>query len=67
MDVLLPHPAGVVVERASSGMLMWARVKAEDGACMSCGSQFRRVHSRYDRRLADVAVAELSGEPQGSR
>jgi len=40
--------------------LMWARVKAQDGACPSCGSRSRRVHSRYDRKLADVAVA---GQP----
>ena len=58
--MLLPHLAGVVVERieqTASGVLIWARVKAKDGVCQSCGSRSRRVHSRYDRRLADVAVA----------
>lgn len=54
---------GVVVEqieRTASGVLIWARVKAEDGVCPSCGSRSRRVHSRYDRGLADFAVA---GQP----
>ncbi|MGW5791352.1 ISL3 family transposase [Saccharopolyspora sp. NPDC003752] len=62
LDVLLPHLAGVVeqVERAGSGVLVWARVKAEDGVCPSCGGRSRRVHSRYDRGLADVSVA---GQP----
>jgi len=63
LDVLLPHLAGVVVERieqTASGVLIWARVKAQNGVCPSCGSRSRRVHSRYDRRLADAAVA---GQP----
>ncbi|MEU5849125.1 transposase family protein [Saccharopolyspora shandongensis] len=41
-------------------MLVWARVAAEGGVCPSCGGQSWRVHSRYDRGLADVAVA---GQP----
>lgn len=63
MDALLPHLAGVVVERierTGSGVLVWARAKAEDGVCPSCGSRSRRAHSRYDRRLADGSVA---GQP----
>lgn len=58
--MLLPHLAGVVVERTVPGVLMSAHVKAEDGVCPSCGSRSRRVHSRYDRSLADVAAA---GQP----
>lgn len=61
--MLLPHLAGVLVERVQrteSGVLVWARVKAEDGVCPSCGGRSRRVHSRYDRGLADVSVA---GQP----
>ncbi|MFL6141885.1 MAG: transposase family protein [Labedaea sp.] len=63
MDALLPHLAGVVVEqieRTGSGVLIWARAKAVDGVCASCGGRSRRVHSRYDRGLADVSVA---GQP----
>ena len=61
--MLLPHLAGVLVERVQrtgSGVLVWARVKAEDGVCPSCGGRSRRVHSRYDRGLADGSVA---GQP----
>lgn len=63
MDVLLPHLAGVVVEKveqAGSGVRVWARVKAEDGVCPACGGRSRRVHSRYHRGLADSSVA---GQP----
>jgi transposase len=63
LDVLLPHLAGVVVEqveRTGSGVRVWARVKAEHGICPSCNGQFRRVHSRYHRGLADGSVA---GQP----
>ncbi|WP_207954744.1 ISL3 family transposase [Saccharopolyspora elongata] len=63
MDSLLPHLAGVMVERierSGAGVLVWARVKADDGICPSCGGRSRRVHSRYDRGLADVSMA---GQP----
>ncbi|MEV0701810.1 ISL3 family transposase [Saccharopolyspora sp. NPDC050389] len=60
MDALLPHLAGVVVERVErtgSGVLVWAHVRAEEGVCPSCGRRSRRTHSRYDRALADCPVA----------
>lgn len=60
LAVLLPHLAGVVVERVDRtelGMLLWARVKAENGICPSCDGQSRRVHSRYHRALADCSAA----------
>jgi transposase len=63
LDVLLPHLTGVVVEQVEqtcSGVLVWARAKAEDGVCPSCGEPSRRVHSRYHRGLADGSVA---GQP----
>jgi transposase len=63
LGVFLPHLAGVVVEqveRAGSGVQIWARVRAEDAVCPSCGGRSRRVHSRYDRSVADVSVA---GQP----
>ncbi|WP_082859812.1 transposase family protein [Alloactinosynnema sp. L-07] len=59
-NVLLLHLAGVVVEgieRAGSGVRVWARVSGEVGVFPSCGCRSRRVHSRYDRKVADVPVA----------
>ncbi|MGW5647712.1 ISL3 family transposase [Saccharopolyspora sp. NPDC003752] len=61
--MLLPHLVGVVVERierSGPGVMVWARVRADDGVCPSCGGRSRRVHSRYDRGLADVSV---TGQP----
>jgi transposase len=63
LDTLLPHLAGVVIERvdqAGPGVVVWARVKTPGGVCPSCGVRSMRVHSRYDRRLDDAAVA---GQP----
>jgi hypothetical protein len=36
---------------------IWARPRAGRGACPCCGAGSARVHSRYERRLADAAVA----------
>lgn len=41
-------------------MPVWARVKADEGICPSCGGRSRRVQSRYHRGLADGPVA---GQP----
>jgi transposase len=60
IDVLLPQLTRVVVEqvkKTESGVVIWAHSKAGHGACPGCGHRSRRVHSRYDRRLADTAVA----------
>lgn len=60
LDVLLPHLAGVAVEqveRTGMGVVVWARVRVEEGLCPSCGGRSRRVHSRYHRGLADGSVA----------
>jgi transposase len=57
--MLLPHLAEVVVENAevAGGRLcIWARTRAETAACPWCGRSSARVHSRYERRLADAAV-----------
>jgi hypothetical protein len=59
LGVLLPHLAGVVVERAElAGTLLRVRACTRAGAvaCPSCGHSSRRVHSRYERRLADAAI-----------
>jgi transposase len=55
--VLLPHLAGTIVEEAgpAGGLLcIRARARAGEVACPSCGRLSRRVHSRYERRLADA-------------
>ncbi len=59
MGVLLPHLAGVVVERieqTGSGLRIRARPRADEAPCGACGRRSGRVHSRYERRLADPAV-----------
>jgi transposase len=59
LEVLLPHLAGAIVEEAepSGGLVcIRARVRGDDAACPSCGRVSRRVHSRYERRLADAAI-----------
>ncbi|TCO55721.1 ISL3 family transposase [Actinocrispum wychmicini] len=45
------------VERGQAGVRIWACAKASVSACSSCGVESGRVHSRHDRRVADVPVA----------
>jgi transposase len=59
LGVLLPHLAGVIVEEiaVTAGLLLvLARARAATAACPMCGTESGRVHSRYDRRLADAAI-----------
>ncbi len=59
LGFLLPHLAGAVIEgvAAAGGLLLvLARARAEAAACPSCGAVSARVHSRYGRRLADLAI-----------
>ena len=59
LGILLPHLAGVIVEGvvAAAGLLcVWARSRSSEAACPKCGMTSARVHSRYSRRLADLAV-----------
>jgi transposase len=59
LGVLLTHLAGIVVEQAEvNGMLLCIRActRAAAAACPACGSRSGRVHSRYERRLADAAI-----------
>jgi transposase len=59
LEVLLPHLAGAVVDKAelAGGLVcISACARADDVACPSCSRTSRRVHSRYQRRLADVAI-----------
>jgi transposase len=59
LELLLPHLTGVVVERVEQlPGLVSIRVCARSagGTCPQCGAVSSRVHSRYQRRLADAAV-----------
>ncbi|HEY0808101.1 MAG TPA: ISL3 family transposase [Pseudonocardiaceae bacterium] len=38
-------------------MWLWARPRARTAVCAGCGQESAGVHSRYDRRVADAAVA----------
>lgn len=57
---MLPHLAGVAtesVDATGSAVLVRARTREESAArCTGCGRASDWVHSRYVRRLADVAV-----------
>jgi transposase len=56
---LLPHLAGVIVEDAvlaGGRVQIRARPGAGDAVCPRCEVSSRRVHSRYERRLADAPV-----------
>lgn len=57
--MLLPHLAAVIVEEAEiSGDCVWlrARARADDASCPRCGCSSGKVHSTYQRRLADAAI-----------
>jgi len=59
LEVLLPPLAGVAVEAAELAggrLFIWARARAEGGVCPGCGQPSGRVHSTYQRRLADTAI-----------
>ena len=59
LEVLLPHLAGAVVERVElAGTLLCIRAcaRVDSAVCPACGGSSRRVHSRYERRLADAAI-----------
>lgn len=60
LAVLMPHLAGVVVERierSTGGLSVWARSRARRALCVRCGAGSTRVHSRYERRVADASLA----------
>jgi transposase len=60
LNVLFPHLAGVHVERVvASGRLvrLEAATRGSAAACPVCGHTSSRVHSRYERWLADRGVA----------
>lgn len=57
--MFFPHLAGLVIERfAVVGMVVQAhaRLKGPGAKCPGCGSVSVSVHSRYERRIADLPV-----------
>jgi transposase len=58
-EMLLPHLAAVTVEKAEiSGDCVWlqARARTDGASCPRCGGSSGKVHSTYQRRLADAAI-----------
>jgi hypothetical protein len=59
LSVLFAQLAGLAVERvftAGESMRIQARTSSAGSDCPVCGVRSIRVHSRYERRLADAAA-----------
>jgi transposase len=59
LHLFFPHLDGLQVDKvedAESAVLITARSRAAEAACHRCGLSSARVHSRYRRRLHDVAA-----------
>ncbi|MFF2619858.1 transposase family protein [Kitasatospora sp. NPDC058046] len=59
LKVLLPQLSGLVVEEvrdAETGLRITARTACDQARCPQCGASSTRVHDRYRRRIADLAV-----------
>lgn len=57
LEVMPPHLAGVLAEQVEQlpGLVcIWVRARSAGGTCPHCGATSARVHSRYERRLADA-------------
>lgn len=55
---MVPHLAGLAIEHVeSAGRSVHVRASTcgSEAACPGCGVISRRVHSRYERKLADTA------------
>ncbi|WP_230210979.1 ISL3 family transposase [Streptomyces kaniharaensis] len=56
---MLPHLAALVVEdvrEVGSGVKITALVSSDQACCPDCGAGSVRVHDRYRRRIADLAI-----------
>ena len=50
------------VEQTPGGVRIGARARASSAACRTCGESSAKVHSQYERRLADAAIAGRPAE-----
>lgn len=60
-EVLFPHLSGVQVERIfgkGTGVRIEATTTRAEAICPECATASRRVHSRYQRRLADAGMGK---------
>ena len=58
--MLFPQLTDVAIERVehpADTVLVWVSSTAREVACPTCGLPTSRVHSHYDRRVADAAIA----------
>ncbi|MFI6485922.1 ISL3 family transposase [Nonomuraea sp. NPDC050663] len=59
VEVLFPHLGGLLVEkvfRSGRTVRVWARTGTVIAGCPGCDVVSSRVHSRYERQLADTAI-----------
>ena len=59
LRLIFPHLGGLQVGKVEDGgdaVLIMARSRAAEAACHRCGASSARVHSRYLRRLHDLAA-----------
>ena len=62
LGALLPHLDRVIVDRvelAEAFVSVRVAPQADEAACPSCACSSGRVHSRYDRWLADATIGGL--------
>ncbi|MFI7449661.1 ISL3 family transposase [Nonomuraea sp. NPDC049714] len=60
LGICFPHLAGVHIDRlfrAGATVRIEARTGSSQARCPACGIVSRQVHSRYERRLCDQALA----------
>ncbi len=59
LRVLLPHLVGVAIDSidvAGGGVSIHASPLSVSASCPTCGDTSERVHSRYERTVADAAI-----------
>src|SRR5258708_17138457 len=64
LEVVLPHLAGVLaehVEQLPGLVCICVRARSAEGTCPHCSATSARVHSRYERRLADAPAGGQRG------
>src|SRR5260370_41710787 len=64
LEVVLPHLAGVLaehVEQLPGLVCICVRARSAEGTWPHCSATSARVHSRYERRLADAPAGGQRG------